>query len=103
TTFSPTVSYTLSLQDALPIWLPIRGFHLIIQNLGSRLKLRLVKPELLCKFFDEFGKFCFFFLIDDAIRFHFAQKVKKQLFQNRQDRKSTRLNSSHVKISYAVF
>src|SRR5690606_39751513 len=27
----------------------------------------------------------------------------QQPFENRQDRKSTRLNSSHVKISYAVF
>src|SRR5690606_40547955 len=31
-------------------------------------------------------------------------KVKVELYQNgKQDRKSTRLNSSHVKISYAVF
>src|SRR5690606_41582672 len=31
----------------------------------------------------------------------FAEKKKRRL--DRQDRKSTRLNSSHVKISYAVF
>src|SRR5690606_41870590 len=32
-----------------------------------------------------------------------ANNVALQNFEKRQDRKSTRLNSSHVKISYAVF
>src|SRR5690606_41470689 len=37
--------------------------------------------------------------------FHLLSKRNKHFFQklNRVDRKSTRLNSSHVKISYAVF
>src|SRR5690554_7162661 len=39
------------------------------------------------------------------IRFPCAAKVlvAKQMLKSRKDRKSTRLNSSHVRISYAVF
>src|SRR5690606_39753466 len=37
------------------------------------------------------------FLVDDDLNFYFLE------MNTRLDRKSTRLNSSHVKISYAVF
>src|SRR5258708_15947629 len=62
-----TEIYTLSLHDALPIYLPD-------PDLAGR-RRRLLVPDL-------------------AVR---------QVLGHRQDRKSTRLNSSHQIISYAVF
>src|SRR5690606_25601123 len=41
------------------------------------------------------------YLVDFLSRFHCVEPARKQELQV--DRKSTRLNSSHVKISYAVF
>src|SRR2546428_5708315 len=63
-----TEIYTLSLHDALPIYLEDR-----LLEAASRVRERLVEA-----FEDEFGR-------------------------ARRDRKSTRLNSSHDQISYAVF
>src|SRR5690606_40238498 len=40
---------------------------------------------------------------EKIINFFSKTILKKNLKKNKQDRKSTRLNSSHVKISYAVF
>src|SRR5690606_40021860 len=40
---------------------------------------------------------------DTALREKFLQEVKESIEVAKRDRKSTRLNSSHVKISYAVF
>src|SRR5438034_11716328 len=64
-----TEIYTLSLHDALPIWLfradPIAGCCRYVADLGAR---RVPQPILFAR-----------------------------------DRKSTRLNSSHTVISYAVF
>src|SRR5690606_42048148 len=80
---SPTVIYTLSLHDALPIFL---FYHLLtfylscictFKNLISVVGFKTV-TTMLC--------FSLFFW---------------NIFEL--DRKSTRLNSSHVKISYAVF
>src|SRR5207302_5040141 len=66
---APTAIYSLSLHDALPIYLPVEftetRFPLLVEALG-------LAP-------DSGGP------------------------GKRRDRKSTRLNSSHVKISYAVF
>src|SRR5690349_22411877 len=39
----------------------------------------------------------------EAIRFHFWQTLVGDVTDGYVDRKSTRLNSSHVEISYAVF
>src|SRR5207249_11755748 len=78
----PTVIYTLSLHDALPIYEPVgvrqRG-HL--HERGGR--------PLLAEEFLAHG---------DEIRA--VADVRQEFFG---DRKSTRLNSSHVSISYAVF
>src|SRR5690606_39640571 len=49
--------------------------------------------------------------VEDLTKFSIGPKTKKRLslyqeylhVRDKQDRKSTRLNSSHVKISYAVF
>src|SRR5690348_13507800 len=65
--------YTLSLHDALPIW------RLRVQH-PSRLPLRVARPPL-----------------------RRLAALQRGLCIAQQDRKSTRLNSSHPSISYAVF
>src|SRR3712207_8095331 len=72
-----TEIYTLSLHDALPIFLKLSGS-------GSKLLVNLVHTLFHC-----FG------LSLKLINFFGVLKF--------QDRKSTRLNSSHANISYAVF
>src|SRR5437660_12570541 len=78
-----TEIYTLSLHDALPIWIGARGKELA----------------------DDFDVMD----LDGADQRRFAAGVGRvhigTIFEHgqRQDRKSTRLNSSHVAISYAVF
>src|SRR5436305_9859911 len=77
---STTEIYTLSLHDALPIFGLLaagRGIHTIIAEAGGQDRL----PTL-------FG-------LDSS-----RAGVETE---ERGDRKSTRLNSSHVRISYAVF
>src|SRR5690349_23031655 len=46
---------------------------------------------------------CFNRLSCDGTRYRDKQRILVQLSRLKQDRKSTRLNSSHVEISYAVF
>src|SRR5690242_21615443 len=74
-----TVIYTLSLHDALPIWL--------------RAGAQLVSPARLLD-----GKAC-----AAAVRADVAAEVARLRRLGCADRKSTRLNSSHMSISYAVF
>src|SRR5690606_39747541 len=83
--------YTLSLHDALPIWLhAVRG----VRRRGPLLLGRRDRQGL--------GR---------AYRRQLRQRGRgarvrawRRVFgARRRDRKSTRLNSSHVKISYAVF
>src|SRR5436305_7369454 len=69
-----TEIYTLSLHDALPI---SRGSGLRARACGARAP-RCVAPAA-------------------------ARDLERALPRRRADRKSTRLNSSHVRISYAVF
>src|SRR5690606_41696387 len=100
TCIAPVVSelFPLSLHDALPIL----GYEISIQALQSFLTLAgfhvwkrganfcVFHHGFQCEIMDSFQcNFCCF------IHIHFLS-----LFS---DRKSTRLNSSHVKISYAVF
>src|SRR3712207_9461591 len=68
-----TEIYTLSLHDALPIWAARHRKNAMVINIGWGVGLGLV--------------------------------LNGELFrgQNGLDRKSTRLNSSHANISYAVF
>src|SRR5437899_13109159 len=68
---APTVFYTLSLHDALPIYFPS------------------VEPPL-----QQF---------DQQRRLPLPQPVAQRAGVRCKDRKSTRLNSSHLGISYAVF
>src|SRR5436309_14180093 len=78
---APTEIYTLSLHDALPIYLS-RAEHAI--------------PELFKDPLHERTNLAF--ILDDQNGLEDESEVRALV-----DRKSTRLNSSHVKISYAVF
>src|SRR5690349_25109387 len=72
-----TEIYTLSLHDALPISHFVDLDRLSVEHRGQEL--------------------------DDAVRL-VGPGVREHLVEHHaQDRKSTRLNSSHVEISYAVF
>src|SRR5207249_5687373 len=78
----PTEIYTLSLHDALPIYLgsPASGYRLTISTSPVR------GPEVI-------------FLKTNPLVLGISRSVRF----SEGDRKSTRLNSSHVSISYAVF
>src|SRR5690606_40472070 len=95
TSITPTADRhsTLSLHDALPIW--GRDFESAmsleyLQNLNRRYEEWIESYDL--------GKV----LTIDANDLDFVERVEDFAVVAR-DRKSTRLNSSHVKISYAVF
>src|SRR3712207_7983394 len=90
-----TEIYTLSLHDALPI------FHSINHILGSWSELTIWKKIHL--FFPN----RFHGLKTGILKYFFGRFLFRIIgFPNRnddKDRKSTRLNSSHANISYAVF
>src|SRR5690606_42012251 len=94
---APPATYTLSLHDALPI----SDRHAIATDDLARL---LVHQHL--RHHEEIhggeiiGELAI--LIRD-LRDHHVDDVIRHVVVAAQDRKSTRLNSSHVKISYAVF
>src|SRR5690554_7614953 len=81
-----TEIYTLSLHDALPILGMIvkKQFFITIWIISSRVRC--------CKIF-----------FINCSRSHIVHKMKVEVGTQIKDRKSTRLNSSHVRISYAVF
>src|SRR5438132_9920218 len=82
-----TEIYTLSLHDALPIWRD--GITGTIAETGADPEMgRKLKAATLEAGFDE-----------EQIRV----EASCWSFADREDRKSTRLNSSHTVISYAVF
>src|SRR5690606_41042526 len=96
---SPAPSYSLSLHDALPIYRPE------LQHTASRPSHRSgteeanvgigITPEL------AFAAACIW--ICGILLIHRQLGLPLALLVVSLDRKSTRLNSSHVKISYAVF
>src|SRR3712207_7694670 len=79
-----TEIYTLSLHDALPISLPVARRHQ--QDVG-------VRPPGLA---DQRGE-------EVVLADHRGEAPVRGVDDGHQDRKSTRLNSSHANISYAVF
>src|SRR5437773_5497588 len=81
---SPSALSTLSLHDALPIWIFALETHGLVQRLIADCEQR--RGEL------QAARSCVF--AEDALRGHDRHIL---------DRKSTRLNSSHITISYAVF
>src|SRR5207253_9384627 len=90
TLLATTDLYTLSLHDALPIF-PSRGLEardlsrMIDRDIAQRLQAEKVPPSPLA---------------GDA---EFLRRACLDITGVIPDRKSTRLNSSHVAISYAVF
>src|SRR5207248_9649412 len=77
---APTYIYTLSLHDALPIFAFLGNRETMVEaTRGTRVDFRRLV---------------------DAMT---STKLPNYAFRNRGDRKSTRLNSSHRTISYAVF
>src|SRR5207302_6710477 len=76
TTTAPTEIYTLSLHDALPIYLAALQQSFLIETVQSGHDRGICQAR---------------------------RKLGMQIADADLDRKSTRLNSSHVKISYAVF
>src|SRR5690606_41511995 len=86
---SPTAIYTLSLHDALPIFIPA----------NAKYPLGLVALDnflfTLDNYYEDLENY-----INDRVK---DRKSHEILWHAVEDRKSTRLNSSHVKISYAVF
>src|SRR5205814_8451975 len=99
---TPTEFYTLSLHDALPIWLRT-GDHdrriggspvLAVQGAGA---LALPVRRAAADDADHRDR-----AADRYLGWHRRQLDRNHRIHHR-DRKSTRLNSSHLGISYAVF
>src|SRR5690606_41851122 len=93
---APTDFYTLSLHDALPI------------SLASSFRGLLYETDLVVLDSEELTELCAQMLeYKESTSAHadFFGKRLQDFFRwtAQLDRKSTRLNSSHVKISYAVF
>src|SRR5690606_42042660 len=91
----PTVIYTLSLHDALPIF--YRQYLAYMNHINA-------------VDFDDLIALSLWLLQDNPdVKARWQKKIAYLLVDEYQDtnacqdRKSTRLNSSHVKISYAVF
>src|SRR5690606_40162508 len=88
---SPPEIYTLSLHDALPILLLCGGTVVLPSQEGYDADL----------FVQEIAAHCI--SIMNCAPSAFYPLVEQAQPGDYKDRKSTRLNSSHVKISYAVF
>src|SRR5690554_7681844 len=80
---SPTEIYTLSLHDALPIYRYDRGVVLGFKGSSQHLLGEILAPR-------------------SGLPLGFSSGSPERELRSL-DRKSTRLNSSHVRISYAVF
>src|SRR5207249_10143281 len=93
---------TLSLHDALPIF----NFNLVAMDVSVDFVLRM-GPELVSAHNRKLIELMFERLPKDrfvpASPLDPARRGPYGCFAARRDRKSTRLNSSHVSISYAVF
>src|SRR5688500_19528975 len=90
-TSTPAI-YTLSLHDALPIFHPIVDLCPPLTRVGDRNGV-VVDVQV-----SEFAH-----VLTDSARVLPRELVALCLRQHDLDRKSTRLNSSHLVISYAVF
>src|SRR5699024_12261810 len=84
--------YALSLHDALPIC----AFTLGVSDHLMAFKNGESKQEAITKFFD------YYFRAENYVPWVEAENFLPTTISG-SDRKSTRLNSSHVSISYAVF
>src|SRR5947209_17141039 len=90
---SPAENHTLSLHDALPISNTRRSV------VSSMHEMPPVRPVRMANSLETPGRLC-------TLRRACKRQTQSAVGTNdegRQDRKSTRLNSSHANISYAVF
>src|SRR5690606_40958819 len=92
---STTEIYTLSLHDALPIFQGLTSYAMYgpknkFNNTLSDAEINAVTAQELVDRMKNLNNY------EQTVIYYGPEPIKK-------DRKSTRLNSSHVKISYAVF
>src|SRR5207302_11395199 len=92
---------TLSLHDALPIS-GARDIERLVQHFGEIVDVAHQPVVLGARPGDANGVAFLERIVADQVRRHLTGDAH-QRYRIHQDRKSTRLNSSHVKISYAVF
>src|SRR5690606_41670397 len=93
---------TLSLHDALPIWSYIRQitFVTVLKTMASNLTITHLRFDAVA----EEGIRLNGLMAGNYLRNGMASvMLRATCTETHRDRKSTRLNSSHVKISYAVF
>src|SRR5690606_41637410 len=96
---APTVIYTLSLHDALPIFLCVCLRKRLFRLFG-RFRFAALPALLGSGGGDLEGEGV---VLQPNMDLAAMDELAEQQFLGQRDRKSTRLNSSHVKISYAVF
>src|SRR5690606_40249595 len=92
---APTALYTLSLHDALPIYLDHQATWLENNQLSDFMSAPVQASQ--AAFDDSFNAW------QQDINQFVQRAGESSRMSYHIDRKSTRLNSSHVKISYAVF
>src|SRR5256885_9673506 len=95
---APTEFYTLPLHDALPIWLREQR-ALVGEMLFGAHQADRRRPAGGARAFGRFGTGQACADDDQSVSRHAVRTLEVRL----RDRKSTRLNSSHLVISYAVF
>src|SRR5690606_40694395 len=96
-----TQSYTLSLHDALPIYQESRISTVLVDVMGKKVAIEKLGSEI-----EEAENTSIEYINESkSIAGYNTQKavISDEKGNKTIDRKSTRLNSSHVKISYAVF
>src|SRR5690606_39811958 len=97
------VIFTLSLHDALPILLAIcisygqNKFELLDGERSEKVSFDFINNLIVLEV--EVNKIPLSFIVDTGVN----KPILFDISPEDSDRKSTRLNSSHVKISYAVF
>src|SRR5205085_10798642 len=96
TTTPPSTISTLSLHDALPISFAIVGSEDVVEVNGRRVRARQYPWGIVEVDNPRHSDFL-------AVRSALLHSHLADLKEITQDRKSTRLNSSHSQISYAVF
>src|SRR5205085_12095785 len=92
-----TEIYTLSLHDALPIFVALAAYHTPDRRTGRR------ALGILCFSSAVAAVYGIVFFVAHGASFHARARGPVGHYMTFADRKSTRLNSSHSQISYAVF
>src|SRR5690606_41921727 len=98
-----SVTYALSLHDALPIYLAML-MVLSLLMLASLVYAAINERSLILQVMEQRTKDTadtYFDFINTSMMT--GTMAQRGILRDKIDRKSTRLNSSHVKISYAVF